>query len=462
LPAGIFQPYSGVKTSVLLVDKELAKGRDSILFVKVENDGYDLGAQRNPIEKNDLPKALEIIRAYRSALYDEKTVSNFGLVVKKEKLREVGDYYLSGDRYAYKENLSSEYPTIRIGDIIDLNFGVRITKRENEGTVFPVYGGGGESFRTDTYNRENEVVISRFAMSEECVRRVSGKFYLLDSGFTYSIREDHKQEIQKRYLDLIFLNYQQRIYSCARGHAQLNLDINRFKNLTIPLPPLEVQQEIVDEIEGYQKVIDGARQVVENYKPVIHIDPAWPLVKLGEVATLEYGHNESGKDKGDTRFVRITDISDDGDLLNDDPKFITLSKESQPYLLKKGDVVVARTGATYGKTLYFESDIRSVFAGYLIRFHFEKSKIVNKYFFYFSLTQHYQNQKEKLVTGGGQPQFNAPAIKQINIPLPDIKSQERIIEKIAEERRLIKNNNAMIELFTEKIESCIKRVWENV
>ena len=56
---------------------------------------------------------------------------------------------------------------------------------------------------------------------------------------------------------------------------------NRHVKLQIPLPPLEVQQEIVDEIEGYQKVIDGARQVVENYKPVIPIDPDWPLVKLG-------------------------------------------------------------------------------------------------------------------------------------------------------------------------------------
>ena len=56
LPAGVFQPYSGVKTSILILDKTLAKKADRIAFFKVENDGFDLGAQRRPIDKNDLPQ----------------------------------------------------------------------------------------------------------------------------------------------------------------------------------------------------------------------------------------------------------------------------------------------------------------------------------------------------------------------------------------------------------------------
>ena len=65
LPSGVFQPYSGVKTSILLLDKEISKKTDEILFVKVENDGFDLGAQRRKIDKNDLPKALQEIREFR-------------------------------------------------------------------------------------------------------------------------------------------------------------------------------------------------------------------------------------------------------------------------------------------------------------------------------------------------------------------------------------------------------------
>ncbi|HRR51616.1 MAG TPA: N-6 DNA methylase, partial [Candidatus Cloacimonas sp.] len=64
LPAGVFNPYAGVKTSILFMDRQLAKKTDSILFVKIENDGFDLGAQRRPIDKNDLPDALQVIREY--------------------------------------------------------------------------------------------------------------------------------------------------------------------------------------------------------------------------------------------------------------------------------------------------------------------------------------------------------------------------------------------------------------
>ena len=64
LPAGVFQPYSGVKTSVLLLDKALAKRTDGIAFFKVENDGFDLGAQRRSIAENDLPQVAAEMAEY--------------------------------------------------------------------------------------------------------------------------------------------------------------------------------------------------------------------------------------------------------------------------------------------------------------------------------------------------------------------------------------------------------------
>ncbi len=64
LPAGVFQPYSGVKTSILFLDKAKAKNIDEIMFVEVKNDGYDLGAQRKPIDKNDLPEALKKLKEH--------------------------------------------------------------------------------------------------------------------------------------------------------------------------------------------------------------------------------------------------------------------------------------------------------------------------------------------------------------------------------------------------------------
>ena len=91
LPAGVFQPYSGVKTSVLILDKKLAKKSQHILFLKIENDGFDLGAQRREIDKNDLPLALEILQQYKEALLNGVSVEEIEAIIKNPKdSKEIG------------------------------------------------------------------------------------------------------------------------------------------------------------------------------------------------------------------------------------------------------------------------------------------------------------------------------------------------------------------------------------
>ena len=87
LPAGVFQPYSGVKTSILLLDKMLAKKTDRVAFFKVENDGYDLGAQRRPIEKNDLPRVQEEIAEYLSGLRGGESMPTARVAESKAEYR---------------------------------------------------------------------------------------------------------------------------------------------------------------------------------------------------------------------------------------------------------------------------------------------------------------------------------------------------------------------------------------
>jgi len=70
LPAGVFNPYSGVKTSILFMDRQLAKKCDDVFFLKINNDGFDLGAQRRPIEKNDLPNALNVLQKRQKEIRD--------------------------------------------------------------------------------------------------------------------------------------------------------------------------------------------------------------------------------------------------------------------------------------------------------------------------------------------------------------------------------------------------------
>ena len=104
LPAGCFNPYSGVKTSILILDKSLARQSDGLAFFKVENDGFGLGAQRRTIEKNDLPQVKTEIDAYLLARRSRQPTASLqptcGLIVLKERIAANGDYNLSGERYS--------------------------------------------------------------------------------------------------------------------------------------------------------------------------------------------------------------------------------------------------------------------------------------------------------------------------------------------------------------------------
>ena len=152
-----------------------------------------------------------------------------------------------------------EYKTL--GEVIVLCFGERITKSKSIGTAYPVYGGGGESFRTDNWNREDKCVVSRFAMSEQCVRHVSGKFWLMDSGLTFEAIDSRLDEI---YIEKWLSANQLKIYACSTKSAQRNLKTDLFLRLRIPVPPLEVQREIVRILDEYTAAHDELVRKLEE------------------------------------------------------------------------------------------------------------------------------------------------------------------------------------------------------
>ena len=222
-----------------------------------------------------------------------------------------------------------------------------------------------------------------------------------------------------------------------------------------------MQREIVAEIEGYQRVMDGARAVIENYRPHIAFDPEWPTVKLGKLTKPQYGFTARAEEQGDARFIRITDIEEDGTLNSAGQKYISLTEDSRKALLADGDILVARTGATYGKTMMFEEEYPAVFASYLIRLRFLPHQIDPRYYWAFSQTDSYWTQAKSLVTGGGQPQFNGNVLKQVKIPVPSLDIQQSIISEIEAERSIVDANRELVSRMEARIAAAIGRVWEN-
>jgi type I restriction enzyme M protein len=123
LPAGCFNPYSGVKTSILLLDKSLARQSDTIAFFKVENDGFGLGAQGRAIEKNDLPQVQAELATYLQALRTKAStetllaLTSTAQIVPKEKIAANGDYNLSGERYREGAVAVSSWPFVPLGEV---------------------------------------------------------------------------------------------------------------------------------------------------------------------------------------------------------------------------------------------------------------------------------------------------------------------------------------------------------
>ena len=463
LPAGIFQPYSGVKTSILLMDKTLAKKTDEILFVKVANDGFDLGAQRRTIDKNDLPHALKIVKDWQQAIgqgkgfelnEDEKTIAHS---VSKEKIAESEDYNLSGGRYRDVVSYANvKWPMVELGEVCALYQPKTITAKEiSESGPYKVFGANGPIGFYDKYNHEHsEVIITCRGATCGTVNLSEPKCWITGNAM---VAHPDDNVIDRLYLFHLLKNSD--LTSVISGAAQPQITRQSLTPFKIPLPPIEVQEKIVAELDGYQKIIDGAKQIVKNYKPTIKIDPDWPLVELEKVCAMEYGYTAKAQESGDTRFIRITDIDDNACLISDNPMFIDLSEESKPYLLEKGDVLIARTGATYGKTLLFGDNEQAVFASYLIRLSFNHDKVVPAFFTSFSLGEIYWQQARELVSGGGQPQFNANVIKRIRIPIPPLKTQQKIVTEIESERKLVEANKKLIKIFKKKIKDKIGEVW---
>lgn len=477
LPSGVFQPYSGVKTSILLFNNELAKQSKDILFVKVINDGFDLGAQRRSIEKNDLPIVTSIILDYQRTILngsasdgsidDLKKYFDFSYsaisIVSKEKISEDGDYNLSGERHRIATDYSNtKWPMVELGEVVEILDNKRkpITKSDRSAGQFPYYGATGILDYVDDFIFNERLVLigedgAKWDIGDKTAFIAEGKYWV--NNHAHVVRPN-----KEKLIDTFLVSYLNSIdlSPFITGVTVPKLNQEKLKAIKIPLPPLEIQKQIVTELDGYAGIIAGAKQIIQNWKPKIDADPEWELKSVSEIAELEYGIGEAAKDSGEYRYIRITDIGENGELKNIDKKYINRTDESKKYLLKKGDVLVARTGATFGKTMYFNEDEESAFAGFLIRFNFDKNKILSKYFWCFAQSENYWAQAKSLMTGGGQPQFNANAVGKITLPLPPLDIQKQIIDKIEAERMLVESSKKLIEIYEQKTREVIGKLWE--
>lgn len=458
LPQGVFLPYTGVKTNIIYASKKRAAqaARKAFWYFDAKSDGYSLDNHRRKLAgQNDLDKYQE----YRKLDAAKEEMQEAGFTyVTLDQVKENG-YILVGSRYRGSKPPCAKYRIEPLGNILELKYGNRITQSKDSGSKYPVYGGGGASFRTDSYSAENEFVISRFGVSEQCVRFVPGKFYLLDSGFIFQIKPEYKAFVSKEYVGRLLLHRQKEVYSCARGQAQKNMDIDLFLQIKIPVPGMQRQMELVRELDEYQEIAEHAAAAVKCYRPRTILLRQAPLRRIGDLCTAQIsGGTPSTKDSsywgGAIPWITSADI-DNLHRVNV-RKYITEEglKHSASHVVPKGTVIVAaRVGLGKIAICPFDVAINQDLQGLLL----DPAQILPPYFelAYEGLTEEIlQHARGTTIKG-----ISKQELLELTLPVPSLEEQAQAIQEAGREKELIRSAAELSHLFMNKIQSRIASLY---
>ena len=287
LPAGVFNPYSGVKTSILILDKQMNQKSDTIFFAKVENDGFSLGAKRTPIDKNDLPSTVKQIHN----LFNNRESKL--LLVDKDKIN-LSDFNLSRGNYETNEMIQSSYEIVCLEDVL-------VSK--------PVYGSGAKKAPFDNkvrYLRITDISEDGILKSENPVSpsEIEEKYFLKFNDLLIA----RSGSVGRSYLhtskdiDLQFAGYlikfplntdkilpeyffhltkSDHYWNWIKRHKKdgtiSNINAKQYVSFSFPLPPIEVQQEIVEELKGMKDQIQQKEDEISglNQKIQDRISKVW-------------------------------------------------------------------------------------------------------------------------------------------------------------------------------------------
>ena len=466
LPAGCFNPYSGVKTSILILDKSLAKQSDTVGFFKVENDGFGLGAQRRAIEKNDLPQLQTELAAYLHALRSDAPTESLladtssAQIVSKEKIAANGEFNLSGERYRESAASNASFPRVRLGDACE---------RIMDGTHFSPKSTERGEYRYITAKNIKEwglalgdVTYLSKADHDEIYRRcpvAKGDVLYIKDGATTGVATINPLEEQFSLLSSVavlrgkvgvldnrflaaYLNSpigKRYMLGMMSGVAISRLTLTKLNDAEIPLPPLEVQKEIVTEIEGCQKVIKGARAVIDNYRPHITIQPDWPNEVFGDVTSTITPPAK----------IQAGDFSNVGSY--------PVIDQSQNAIAGRTDDESALVDGTMGVVIFGDHTCVVKFVSERFAQGADGIKIIQasdrlepKFIYFFLLSYPIEQDGYKRHFG---------KLKESLIAVPPLSTQRAIVAEIEAEQALVNANRELITRFEQKIQATLARIW---
>lgn len=390
------------------------------------------------------------------------------LAVSRDRVGENGEWNLSGDRYRENSEAVTRYPMVALAEVAgfftDGNWveskdqsdsGIRLIQTGNIG--IGEYLDKPQNARFISEEKFDELNCTEVLPGDVLVSRLPDPVGRACLAPNLGIRQITAVDCSiirfdpSRLLPELFVAfsksdaYYRSIEGYLTGATRPRISRSNLGKIEIPLPPLEVQKEIVAEIEGYQKIIDGARQVVENYQPRIPIHPDWPMLELGEIAenldSQRVPITKGDRKEGPYPYYGASGIVDyvDGYLFDED--LLLISEDGANLLARSTPIAFSVSGKVWVNN-----------HAHVLRFpEMATQRFVEIYINSRSIAEY--------VTGAAQPKLNQKALNSIVIPLPDIEMQRAIVEELEEIGRMVEANRGLIQRFEEKIKQTISRVW---
>lgn len=468
MPSGVFNPYSGVKTSILLIDKSIAKETDKILFVKMNSDGYSLGAQRRKLDgAGDISKIVDLFKDFRKSVLSKKefiTDSELATIADKETIKNNNSYILVGERYKIAKIYNTDYPMVKLGEVLEYEQPTKyivnsVDYDDNYST--PVLTAGQTFILGHTNEKEGifqkPLPVIIFDDFTTATKFVDFPFKVKSSAMKILKNDTSKTNI--KYLYHVMQNI---AFDCS---IHKRYWIAEYSNIEIPLPPIDIQNKIVAEIEEYQKIIDGAKQVVDNYKPTIEIDPEWEIVKLGDesIFYIESGGTPDSFDSnywnGSINWATLADLPQQEYITKIRTTIRTITQEglnkSSAKVLPVNSVIIS-SRATIGRVAINDIPVATNqgFKNIIIK---DFSRI-NTMFLALMIKQNV-DALVSLSSGGTFKEISKTSIKSIDIFLPSLEIQDQIIAKIEEEQKSVESCKKLIEIYEQKIKDKISSIW---
>ena len=470
LPSGIFEPYTNQKTSVLILDKKKAKKQDFIFHISVKNDGFELNTNRNPIDANDLPEVIEIVK--------NENFENPKFVKKiKKKL------IIDGNIHAHIgeiEKLKTTHNIVSLNSVADISSGNSAPQNQEffKDGRFPFIRTSdvgkikvGDIFEPRDYLNEKGIKKLKLFKKGTILFPKSGASTLLNhrvmmkiDGYVSSHLATIKAKNDK-ILDKFLFYILQKIDAkdLVPNPSYPSLNLPNIGEIDIPLPSLSSQKQIVDLLDNYQNTIDGCKKIINNIKPYIKIDPNWKCEKLENKIEFISGVTikvNASKIKNGIPIITMADITENGEINTSKIRKIDL-KNKNYNLLKKDDLIFNwRNGSKHlvGKTAYFDLQGEYVFASFSQGIRVKEE--LNPRFLWTILNQYRREGIYlKLMRESVNGLFNRDEIKLLEVPIPPIELQEEIVKDIEENMVTLKRTKEVLLKFENKFSNLLEEIF---